>query len=282
MGLPSLTLGRRRRKPRVLLVPDQWDGSVQEFYHFLLGYLGPVLVWLEKHPGSQIALRDCGPMQPWLDALLEGEDTWILNPGAMLHLFAGKRHRSAVLRGFDDPSRFSTRDLLAFRRIAMDRARVDVSAPAMGARPGSSSITVIDRASSGEFNATAAAEVPASGAAVRSVPNLASAITEIGLDSATIVDAAHLGPVEQIELFAGTSLLIAQHGAGLANMLWMPTGSAVVEILPPSPEWVAPIFGNLAAALGHRHVVVPQEGPHSPVDTAALGDAVTRVRQGSL
>jgi hypothetical protein len=64
-------------------------------------------------------------------------------------------------------------------------------------------------------------------------------------------------------------------------MLWMPRGSAVVEILPPSPPWVEPIFSNLAAALGHRMAVVRQDGPHSPVDATALAAAVASVQRGS-
>ncbi len=275
MRLPTL---RRRppRKPRVLLVPNQWDGSVQEYYHFLLGYLGPVLVWLERHPDKQIAMRDCGPMQPWIDALLGDEDLEILNPGAMLHLFASKRHRSRVLRGFDDPARFDAAHLEEFRSIAMRRA--GLASPAKGG-----GITVIDRATSGEFNATPAAEVPASGASVRSVPNLREVVASPSLfspaDAVRVIDSAHLDPVEQMTLFSSTTLLIGQHGAGLANMVWMPRGSAVVEILPPSPPWVAPIFSNLAAALGHRIAVVSQDGPHSPVDAAAVAAAVTTVRK---
>lgn len=278
MRLPTL---RRRppRKPRVLLVPNQWDGSVQEYYHFLLGYLGPVLVWLERHPGTQIAMRDCGPMQPWIDALLGNEDLEILNPGAMLHLFAGKRHKSRVLRGFDDPARFNSAHLQEFRDIALRRAGITTSAAADMA-----GITVIDRATSGEFNATAAAEVPASGASVRSIPNLRETVTSPSFTSAgavQVVDAAHMSPIEQMQLFSSTSLLIGQHGAGLANMLWMPRGSAVVEILPPSPPWVEPIFSNLATALGHRMAVVRQDGPHSAVDAAALAGAVASVQRGS-
>ena len=263
-------LRRPRRKPRTLLVPNQWSGSVQEYYHFLLGYMGPVLVWLERHPGRQIAMRDCGPMQPWIDALLAGEDMVILNPGAMLHLFAGKVHRSVVLQGFDDPTVFDGTRLLEFKALALRRLGI---APSSANRE-----TVIDRASSGEFNSTAAAEVPASGAAVRSIPNLREAIAACGLDpQVTIVDSAHLSPHEQVSLFSSTSLLIGQHGAGLANMLWMPTGSTVVEILPPSPPWVEPIFANLAAALGHQHRLVLQKDPHSPIEPTDLAAALAQV-----
>jgi len=264
-------LRRPRRKPRTLLIPNQWSGSVQEYYHFLLGYMGPVLVWIEHHPGRQIALRDCGPMQPWIDALVGDEDLVILNPGAMLHLFAGKVHRSVVLKGFDDPVAFDSRRLLEFRTLALRRLGISASS--------AHRVTVIDRASSGEFNSTAAAEVPASGAAVRSIPNFREAVVACGLDpSTTIVDSAHLTPHEQVSLFSSTNLLIGQHGAGLANMLWMPKGSTIIEILPPSPPWVAPIFANLAGALGHQHRLVLQSDPHSPIEPADLAGVLAQAK----
>ncbi len=277
-----------RRKPRVLLVPNHWSGSVQEFYHFLLGYLGPIMVWVARHPDKQIAVRDCGPMNAWLDAFLDDVDMQVFNPGAMLHLFAGKVHKSAVLAGFDDPERFRTESLREFRALALDKVQSASRAneslvPRNDTSTHEQTITVIDRASSGEFNSTPAAEVPASGAAVRSIPNLREAIAEAGLaDRAAIVDSAHLDPFDQVRMFEKTSILIGQHGAGLANILWMNPGSTVIEVLPPSPPWVEPIFTNLARALGHRILLVPQADPHAPVDVDLLNTAIQSVLTDAL
>lgn len=271
----------RQRKPRVLLVPNHWSGSVQEYYHFLLGYLGPVMVWVSHNPGKQIAVRDCGPMNVWIDTFLDDVDVEVLNPGAMLHLFAGKVHRSKVLKGFDNPEFFNTRNLHEFRNLILARVHKEEDKDKVSLRDDEVSgqitrITVIDRASSGEFNATSAAEVPASGAAVRSIPNLRSALRNIGFaDRVSIVDAAHIEPMDQVRLFEHTSVLVGQHGAGLANMLWMRPGSTVIEILPPSPPWVEPIFTKLAQTLGHRIIVIRQDGPHAPVDADSLAQALS-------
>lgn len=260
----------RRRKPRVLLVPNHWSGSVQEYYHFILGYLGPILLWLDKHPGKAFAIRDCGPMQPWIDCMLGHEDMVVMNPGGMLHMVAGKVHRTAILKGLDDPQRFNAGKLRAYRRLALASADVeDIAEP--------QALTVIDRATAGVFNASADAEVPESGAAVRSTPNLREAVAVF--DDAVIIDAAHVAPRDQLVQFVHTRVLVGQHGAGLANMLWMPAGGTVVEILPPMQPWVMPIFANLAAALGHRHIAVPQDGPHSPVDVDTVRTAIASARQ---
>ena len=260
---------RRPKKARVLLVPDQWSGSVQEYYHFILGYLSPVMLWIDRNPGKPLAMRDCGPMNPWLDLLLHRSDLQIMTPGDMLHLFAGKYNKAAVLAGMDDPKNFNTKELARFRQLVFNA----VNLPPV---TDNFAITVVDRLTSGAFNSTAAAEVPASGAAVRSTPNLSSVMSGYRTErSLRIIDAAELSVTDQLTLFSMTNILVAQHGAGLTNMIWMPRGGRVVEILPPLPDYVSPIFANLAAACGHTHQVVRQESEHAPVDASLLLQAVT-------
>ncbi len=259
----------RSRKPRVLLVPDQWSGSVQEYYHFILGYLAPIALWIHRHPGKPVAVRDCGPMNPWLELLPAGTDFTIMSPGDMLHMYAGRHHRSAVLTGNDDPQKFNSGHLALFRALMFDWNKIlPVDTPEL--------MTVIDRRTSGEFNSTAAAEVPASGAAVRSTPNMSKILQPDAFAIETrVIDAAHVPPGEQLEIFANTRVLVGQHGAGLANMVWMPPGGHVIEILPPVPDYVAPIFGNLAKACGHTHRMVRQDSDHAPISAPDLLDAVS-------
>lgn len=260
------------KKTRVLLVPNHWSGSVQEYYHFLLGYLGPILMWLKAHPNKEIAIRDCGPMQPWIDLLLDPAVVQQHNAGAMLHLVAQGQHPTVFLKGFDDPDQFDARKLKVFREIVLNRVNQSHKAP--------KGTTVIDRSVVGEFNNSAAAEIPASGSAVRSTPNLANAVSALqSQDHFLLVDSALLMPTEQIEIFVGTRVLVGQHGAGLTNMLWMPTGGTVIEILPPLEPWVSPIFKKLAITLGHTHVAIPQESNHGNIDTAVLLEAIKNAQE---
>ena len=244
------------------MVPDQWSGSVQEFYHFLLGYFAPLVLWLERNPRRPFSVRDCGPMNPWFALLPGNPDLEVLTPGDMLHLFAARSRPSIVLRGMDDPTKFHSRDVMSFRYLVL-------SANAVEATSNEPRVTIIDRLSSGSFNKTTAAEVPASGRDVRSTPNLshlATALLEPQKDLPWgIVDAAEIPPQGQLELFASTTVLVGQHGAGLANMVWMPPGGAVVEIQPPRPDYEPPFFRNLAQACGHTYIQIDQEHDHAEI-----------------
>ncbi len=270
---------RRARNPRILVVPDQWSGSVQEFYHFLLGYFAPLVLWLEKNPRKPFSVRDCGPMNPWFELLPGTPDLEVLTPGDMLHLFAARSRPSTVLRGMDDPNRFRSGDLKVFRSLVLSANGVEVASS--GQR-----VTVIDRLSSGSFNKTAAAEVPASGRDVRSTPNLshlATALLEPMEDVQWgIVDAAGIPPQGQLELFSSTTLLVGQHGAGLANMVWMPPGGTVVEIQPPRPDYEPPFFQNLAQACGHTYIRIDQEHDHAEMSEREFHAALNHVLDGGV
>lgn len=254
---------------RVVLIPNQWNGSVQQYFHFLLGYLAPVFAWATKNPSRPIAVRDCGPMNRWFDLLRPEHDVEIMTVGDVLHVLAGDLQPHRVLRGMDFPDRFSRTSIVAFAdatyRLSLERARPLRSHPR---------IIVSDRASSDDFFSTPAAEWPESGSQKRSVPNLREAIQSMDLLDAHIMDAAQVDIYEQIVLHSRAKVLVGQHGAGLTNMIWMTPGSWVVEILPPMPHDAQHIFRNLAKALGLRYIMVPQDALHAPVDLPALRAAI--------
>jgi capsular polysaccharide biosynthesis protein len=57
---------------------------------------------------------------------------------------------------------------------------------------------------------------------------------------------------DQIELFGKCKLLVGLHGAGLANMLWMPPGGQVLEIRSRNDSHNNCYF-TMASALGHHY-----------------------------
>jgi capsular polysaccharide biosynthesis protein len=75
-----------------------------------------------------------------------------------------------------------------------------------------------------------------------------------------------MSPTEQVRLFSQTDLLVAQHGAGLSNMVWLPKNAAVLEIKPPLPPVINEIFANLASACAIDHGGVDQADEHAEVD----------------
>lgn len=58
-----------------------------------------------------------------------------------------------------------------------------------------------------------------------------------------------LSLLEQMRLFSDAAIVIGQHGAGLTNLLYVPKGTAVVEIFS-SPMAAPPHYSNSASLLG--------------------------------
>ena len=252
---------------RTMLVPNSY-GSVEHFYHFLLGYLVPAAQWIERTGATEVTVRDCGPMTPWFDLLRPRADVEVVPPGLMLKLVVGRHRPMAVMPPLDNPMLF---DSHALRGLAGGlRAAAGV---ASAGDP--SGILVTDRGPAAAYYASDASENRTAGTDRRSIPNMAEIADALGaIGPVTFADAAALSPREQIEAFAGARVLVGQHGAGLANMIWMAPGTTVVEILPPMGPSVWTLFSDLADAMGLRYARVLQESMHSPVAAADVVAAI--------
>ena len=260
---------RRARRDRVLVVADHWDGTVQVFYHFLLGYFAPLARWLERTGAPRIAVRDCGPMNVWFETLPDELDVQIVKPGVALHSIVGQHTRFQVVKGLDHPHRHKRKKLLA----AIEAMQSLVAVETVDSIP----ILVVDRQTSDDFHSGPESETEMSGAKRRSVPNLAHVCNEgLDPDSYRLEDMAHVAPGDQIAYASTSRILVAQHGAGLTHMVWMPPGSAIIEIHPPLPAEAVDIFRKLAAALGHHYERIEQSDVHAPVDGPLLIAAIRR------
>lgn len=251
------------------LVPTN-AGSVEHFFHFLLGYLCPISRWMDQTGQDHVFVRDCGPMNPWF-GLLEPEATVeIVVASAMLRQVVEHRRRCVFLPPLDHVALFQRKVITDFT------SRVRRGA---GAGPeGQPEVLVVDRASSDPYYASPLAEVKTSGSERRSVSNMTDVAAALGhAGECRVLDAALIPPRDQVHAFTSARVLIGQHGAGLANMVWMKPGSTVVEILPPVSPVVVEIFPRLAAACGLRYLQVRQPERHGPVSVpdvvAALADA---------
>jgi protein O-GlcNAc transferase len=78
-----------------------------------------------------------------------------------------------------------------------------------------------------------------------------------------IVDFAAISFLDQIRLVRSTDLLVGVHGAGLTHEMFLPRGSTVVEILPPTLDYKG--FANMAKLLGHQYF--GRHGTSHPDDT---------------
>jgi capsular polysaccharide biosynthesis protein len=93
------------------------------------------------------------------------------------------------------------------------------------------------------------------------------------------VDLMQLDVTRQIALFAGASLVVAAHGAGLANVIFCPPSARVLEIIPEDYRRPGLCFARLCREMGlsHRYHVVDASGANDDfaAPPGALALAVT-------
>jgi hypothetical protein len=73
-----------------------------------------------------------------------------------------------------------------------------------------------------------------------------------GLPVRWVEDARYLTAAEQIELMADTGILIASHGAAIANAIFMPAHGVIVELFPYLMK--KQTYANLATITGHVYM----------------------------
>jgi len=80
---------------------------------------------------------------------------------------------------------------------------------------------------------------------------------------------------EQMKLFSSAEVVVSIHGAGLANLLFAPPKTRVVEFMSPHPAYTNTCYYSLCSAVGHRYGVIFGKHP-GPV---AEGGAARRWRE---
>jgi hypothetical protein len=227
-------------------------------------------MWIVKSERSDIAVRDCGPMNYWFDTLSGQIEFEVIQPGSALHIVIGDRMRHVVLQGMDDPNEFEAKAL--HRGVSAILQLLNLHSP-----PSHSEhhIVIVDRATSEDFYHGDSSETHMSGRERRHVPNLAGIAKGMpDQHEISVIDFARMPPREQIQAAQNCDILVGQHGAGLTHMLWMKPGSHVVEIAPPLPIQVREIFSQLAIVLGHSYTRVTQESVHAEVDSEEVIRAI--------
>lgn len=271
--------------PATMLVPGGLWGPLTGFYHFLTGYLFPLALWLEGREDARIIVADCGPLNPWFDLVVPRESVELISPGAMLREIARPEVDAVVLRDLDDPELYVPEELQRFRRLVVRRLGLpDVGHPGHPPPLPEGRVLLLDRTFVDPYfleHDIKGSRFSGSGPTRRTIPNIRLVEAAIARDAEVVRDdLAARSPSEQVSLVAGSRVLVAQHGAGLTNMLWLPPGSSVLEVLPPMHARLnASTFAMLARDLGHTYAVVHQDDLHAPVDPEAIAAEVRRIRQ---
>jgi hypothetical protein len=256
----------------VLLPKIPRGGSVEHFYHFLMSYFLPLDVYIAGEQPESIVVRDCGPMNTWFE-LLDPNTSIEIRPAREFTSDESGRFPGAVyVKSLEIKSWPQARAIRAARKRILFRHGLGLR------RPSEETLTLINRMPSLPFYHEEA-EIRGSGAERRSLPNFVELRQELGeVMPLRDFEGEHLTPLEQVRQVNSTTMLVGQHGAGLANVIWMTPGTSVVEILPDTKiGWAGRRhFRDLAQACGQSYRMVRQEDNHTPADVAAVLRAVRR------
>ena len=256
-------------------------GSVEHYFHFLLGFCVPLVHFhlSAERPSEAIplAVRECGPLTPLIAELH-------LNLRAQpLEEFRQSQGEPplAVLAGYDSVDRYERPVFDEFKSYVATLASQHASPRK---RPAT---VLIERGPAPAFFMSKSAEIGGWGTSRRAIGNhgeLRSALAQrmsqlqnIQLEGRSLLD--------QFALFQSTDILIAQHGAALANVIFMRSGSHVIEILPKDQALGRDLFAALARTMDVGYTVVDQDGGFAPVDIGAVLEAIPkrqRARKGLM
>jgi hypothetical protein len=90
-----------------------------------------------------------------------------------------------------------------------------------------------------------------------------------------IVDTEQMSLARQIQLFSKAEMIVAQHGAGLTNLVWCQRGCKVLELCVSA--WLNGVFEGMAQCVGanHRYLVFSGDfEAKSTVDLKAVAKAL--------
>merc|ERR1711924_432490 len=83
---------------------------------------------------------------------------------------------------------------------------------------------------------------------------------------------------KQVAELREASVLVAVHGQAAANVVFMRPGSALLLVLPPGREDLAPVYTNLAAASGIRVFVYAERSVDTRDGGSQAGQALTNFK----
>lgn len=140
-------------------------------------------------------------------------------------------------------------------------------------------ILLINRGESDRFYQETQAEIPGSANLRRSLPNITDIYAELEkLDvKVTMRQLEHASLAEQINLFQNASIIIFQHGAVMANLVFCKPNATVIEILPENSDpIVVDMASTLCQGLVLKYARIPQQANHSAVDPQLVLQTVKR------
>lgn len=233
------------------------NGSREHFYHFLIGYMLPLICAQERLRYSQFQVLDCGPlMNPILKETLErlGFNATIVPPEHV--------SRPIYVVKWDQDWKLPQDAELVERTVSrVKEAWKDFNCPDCNAIQ--SENLILRRSEPHAFYQDGSSEKPGYGTSRRGITNLTELtdyLTDNGVRFTIYEPGVHcLGC--QIRMFASAKKILGFRGAEWANLIWAPQ-EVRIRMLDSSPP--ATSIGRFMNRLQiqHEFAIVPQD--HSP------------------
>lgn len=206
----------------IMLVPVHGIGNIQHYYHFIVNAALPMSVITKyKRKRSTISFPDFGIFSPYLSLILNDNTTIQTTKSPDLRI------KTITLHGLNPLTKnVPSATIQHFRNTVLNNLDIQEGTKKR--------VLFIERAAPHTFFSTEA-ERKESGSTRRSIVNsndFYEMLRErLHADYELLkVQLEHIPFKEQVTLFHTSVGVVGQHGAGLVNMIWMPSGSFVIEI----------------------------------------------------
>ncbi len=276
-----------------LTLKNHW-GSVEHYYHFLFGFLMPLALEQKKinaPAGDILFIRSCAIMDEHLNAIgFDGVEIVDSNRHNTIKIesYSDVSTKTVAdefieLWGYDDPDYYSYDKFCDFKSILMTSLSNDIAKFSKQLKAymkdDTPRVIMINREPSDPFYLSQACEIKTAGDIRRSIPNFDSLFTAVGSEYKNTISVTLQGKslAYQIALFKHADVIIAQHGAALANIIWCDSSAKVIEIHPDDMLHSIQnkdFFRNLALCMHNDYRRVIQSGSHSNVDAELVLSAI--------
>lgn len=259
-------------------------GSVEHYYHFLLGFFVPLILAREKTlssgGGQKIYVRSCSILDVHIKALglpeidiLDKNDHKKIKTIKWLKKVQGLKLNFVEVFGYDAPARYSYTDFCNAARLVTSyigteivKIEKELAQSASGEGP---KVIIINREAPHPIYLSNDCEKKGAGTSRRSIPNFGALHESIASQYFNTIATSLEGKslAYQVALFRHADIIIAQHGAALTNLIFCTQDTTLIEIHPVDKQRILEkgFFKNLAACMKIQYHQVSQEHAHSEV-----------------
>ena len=270
-------------------------GSVEHYYHFLLGFLAPVIIAhtniYNAKSKQNVYIRSCAIMDDHLIGINLPEVN-IISKFEHKRLKVEESERTSgnsklkfiEYDGYDDPAKYIYKDFCTVNSVVKKQLNSEIKRFKQEFNvsnfDNSPKIVLINREVAHPFYSTDISEIKSAGSARRSIANfddLEQSIVKQHKNTLSVT-LENKSLAYQIALFSYADVIIAQHGASLANIIWCNSEATIIEIFPTDMQKAVIMkdhFKNLAKCMKIDYKKIIQEHSHSEVNINRVLTSIT-------